>query len=118
MRRPSPLDAALAGALIAAAVAETLLADGVEEPRWRSALLAVAACALLLVRRRHPVAMARLALAAISIVQSAFFVDMAELLAIFFPALVAAYGAGAYAEQRGARLGLAVAARGDRRDRA
>jgi signal transduction histidine kinase len=105
--RPRVLDAVLAGALIAAGVAEALLADAVEEPRWPSALLAVAAGALLLVRRRHPVAITP-ALAAIGIAQSAFFVDMAELLASFFPVLVAAYGAGAYAEHRGARWGLAT----------
>jgi signal transduction histidine kinase len=109
MSQPSArlLDAVIAGVLIAAGVAETLLADGVEEPRWRSAVLAVASGALLLARRRHPVTITA-ALGAIGIMQSAFFVDMAELLASFFPVLVAAYGAGAYAEHRGARWGLGM----------
>jgi signal transduction histidine kinase len=105
--RPRVTDVVLAGLLGVLGVAEMLLADGVEDPRWPAALLAVAACSLLLVRRRHPVAITP-ALAAIAIVHSAFFIDMSELLGIFFPSLVAAYGAGAYAEPRGARTGLAV----------
>jgi signal transduction histidine kinase len=105
--KPRVADVVLAGVLCAIGVAEMLLADGVEDPRWVSALFPVAACSLLLVRRRQPVAIT-FALAAIAVVQSALFIDMSELLGVFFPALVAAYGAGAYAEQRGARTGLAV----------
>jgi signal transduction histidine kinase len=109
--RPRVVDAVLAAALIVVGVAETLLVDGVEEPRWRSALLVAASGALLLGRRRHPVAIA-VALAAIGIAQAAFLIDMTEPLAVFFPPLVAAYGAGAYAEPRGARWGLAALAGG------
>jgi signal transduction histidine kinase len=109
MRRLQPrvLDALLAAAMAALGIVEAMLADGVEEPRWRSALLAAVSGSLLLARRRHPVAVAA-ALAAIGIVQAAFLVEMSELLASLFPALVAAYGAGAYAEPRGARWGLAT----------
>jgi signal transduction histidine kinase len=105
--KPRVVDVVLAGVLAVIGVGELLLADGVEDPRWAGALFAVAACSLLLVRRRRPVAIT-FALAAIAVVQSALFIDMSELLGIFFPALVAAYGAGAYAEPRGARTGLAV----------
>jgi signal transduction histidine kinase len=105
--KPRLFDALLAGALIAAGVVEAFFADGVEEPRWPSAVLASAAGALVLARRRRPLAIIA-ALAVIAVVQSALFSDMEELLGTFFPALVAAYGAGAYVEQRGARAGLAV----------
>jgi signal transduction histidine kinase len=105
--KPRVVDIVLAAVLGVISVAEMLLADGVEDPRWASAVFAAAACSLLLVRRRHPVGIT-LALAAIAVVQSALFIDMSELLGVFFPALVAAYGAGAYAEPRGARAGLAV----------
>jgi signal transduction histidine kinase len=104
---PRVFDAVLAGAVIAGGVTESLLAAGVEEPRWRSALLAVASGSLLLVRRRHPVSIT-LALGAIGVFQAAFLIDTSELIATFFPPLVAAYGAGAYAEPRGARWGLAA----------
>ena len=83
--RPRPLDAVLAVALAVAGIAESLLADGVEDPRWASALLVTASCALMLVRRRHPVAITP-ALAVIALVHSALFIDMAEVLGIFFPA--------------------------------
>jgi signal transduction histidine kinase len=100
-------DAALVAAVIAAGVVETLFAADVEEPRWRSALAAVVAGLLLLERRRRPVALTA-GLGAIAIANSALFADIDELLATFFPALIAAYGAGAYAEPRGARVALAV----------
>ncbi len=100
-------DAALAAAVTAAAVAETLLADGVREPRWPSALVATAMGALLLFRRRHPV-LAPVPLLLLAVAQAALLVDTSELLASFFPLLVLAYGGGAYAEPRGARLALAL----------
>jgi signal transduction histidine kinase len=104
---PRVFDALLAGAVILAGVAETLLAAGVDAPRWRSAVVAAVSGALLLVRRRHPVALTA-ALGAIAVPQAALLVDVGELIASFFPALIAAYGAGAYAEPRGARCGLAI----------
>ena len=101
------LDVLLTAAILVAAVAETLSAKGVEDPRWASAVIAAGMSLLLLWRRSHPLAMSVLVFV-LAVPQAAFLADPSERITTFFPVLVLAYGGGAYAERRTAQLILAV----------
>jgi signal transduction histidine kinase len=108
-RSPSrrAFDIALTAAVLVAAVAESLLLDGLTGPRWANVLLAAAMSVLLLWRRNHPLATA-LALAALAVPMAALATDPSELVATFFPLLILAYGGGAYADGRSGLLVIAA----------
>ena len=108
---PHAVDVAITVAILVAAVTESLLADATDGPRWAGTLIAAAMCVLLLWRRSHPLAMSVL-LFVLAIPLAAFFVDPSERVATFFPALVLAYGGGAYCERRRAWTVLAVSLAG------
>jgi signal transduction histidine kinase len=113
MRRLSPraVDVSLTAVILLAAVGESLVADEVEGPRWASTLIAAAMSLLLLWRRSHPLAMSVL-LFVLAVPLAAFLADPTERVATFFPALVLAYGGGAYCERRRAWIVLAVSLAG------
>jgi signal transduction histidine kinase len=105
--RERTLDIALTASILVLSVAESLLSKGVTGPRWATALVASAMCLLLMWRRSHPVATAA-ALTALAVPSSATLVDPSELISTFLPLLVLAYGGGAYAGERDARIVLAL----------
>ena len=102
---PRAFDVGLTAAIFVVAVGETLIVVGDAGSRWLSAALTGAMCLVLLWRRRHPVAMPALAVV-FALLQAAFLEDPTERIATFFPLLVLAYGAGAYAELRAALVAL------------
>jgi signal transduction histidine kinase len=108
---PHAVDVALTAVVLVATVTEALVADVVEGPRWASALICAVMSLLLLWRRDHPLAMTVL-LFALAIPHAAFFAPASERVATFFPALVLAYGGGAYCGRRLARAVLAVSMAG------
>jgi signal transduction histidine kinase len=100
-------DVAVAAVVLVVAVTETLLAADLPGSRAGSALIVAAMSALLLVRRTQPLAAAA-GLGTLALVQSALFTDTNELIANYFPLLILAYSAAAYAARRDAVLALAV----------
>ena len=107
MTRERILDLALAAAVLVLSVTEALLSDGVTGPRWATALVSAAMCVLLLWRRSHPLLTAVLLLF-LAVPSAATLVDPSELISTFLPLLILAYGGGAYAAEREARITLVV----------
>jgi signal transduction histidine kinase len=100
-------DALVALAVLAAGTAELLLAPDVPGRRAAAVLLLAAMCALLLVRRTHPLP-AVAALCALGIVLAAFVTDVSDVIGLYFPLLILAYSAAAYARFRPAAIALAL----------
>jgi signal transduction histidine kinase len=100
-------DALVALAVLLAGAAEILLAPDVPGHRAAAALLLVAMCAPLLVRRTHPLP-AVAALCALGIAQAALVTDVSDVIGLYFPLLILAYSAAAYARFRPAAGALAL----------
>ena len=107
MTRTRALDLALTAVVLALALAESLLSDGVTGPRWATALVSSAMCLLLLWRRTHPLAVA-VVLLALAVPAATTLIDPSELISTFLPLLILAYGGGAYATERDGRIVLGL----------
>jgi len=99
-------DVAVAAGVLVATVAETLLVAAGSAGRAGAALTVAAMSALLLLRRTRPLA-ATAGVAVLALV-AAVVTDTSELIADFFPLLILAYSAAAYASRRDAGLALAL----------
>jgi signal transduction histidine kinase len=106
-RSPRAFDVALALVVALLAVTEILASPDVSGPRLAGVPIALAMGAVLIWRRRHPVAMAALLLA-LATVEALWIASPSDLLGAYFALLVLAYGAGAFAEGRPAYAGLGL----------
>ena len=100
-------DALVAGAVLVVATVETLLAPEVPGHRWAGVLVLAAMCALLLVRRTHPLP-AVVVMIVLALIDAAFVTDVSDVIAMYFPLLILAYSVAAYAPLREAGLALAL----------
>ena len=110
MRRPrlpaGPVDAAIAVFLFCVGVLEAAGIDDLRGPLWANIALLAVLCAPLAWRRRRPLAVATVVLVGATL-QGALVTDATQFGSTFAVLLLSAYSVGAYAEDRGALVGLA-----------